>query len=655
MFFWIKPWFARQCLTCVRPLAYRQGNQRTVTKFGLSQVFYEKFQSIIMSWLERLQKVVSQENQEGELEEKIDGQINNLKSRLNRGENPVDETREVLSEEEQLERELLDLEQELLDLLTFDEVELENVLESSKDFLEWKVKSLKEIEACLEPLKEIEQGLNSILNSVENPGKSPNIDLYQVGWQEVVEGSEQTFEIFDELKQEEQEIFEEFNQRQEDSARFLEKLDEERQAISKMQSLVQHLKSEQGELEGLETIWQSNELKQKLGEEEEGLSTLMSNLERLEEIDEKLDSVVQKRKEMAEKANERDLSELKKLCQFINNEYENIISRLEKLEDMNKKNYFTHKEELEQQINLVRESVEMVEEYINERYNLEVSRGVSRRGLLKGLGAALGGWTGLDTAINVYRQVSAGQFEFMNPKAIGGYDPAIENSLNGKPTDVHIFNVYFREGNQKYNGQKVAREVEGSINSLKGVQFRIHWHNLRPGVETFLERREYSRSEIPEDNLKAIEQGAERFRQLVNDTTVGADDVDGLKIDSTDRIDEVEEYLNDYFPNSFMEVFGYGTVKVIAADFKMADFSGISFGGSFKDDVVFAARMDDQTWFTNLLIHELGHKLSLPHTVSPDIMSYSVTSQALQKHFKVPFGPESQANWDKVRKMYREG
>lgn len=134
-----------------------------------------------MGWRERLQNVVSSENQEKELEEKIDDQINNLKSKLNRGENPVDETREVLSEEEQLERELLDLEQELLDLLTFDDRELESILESSKDFLEWKVKSLKEIEACLEPLKEIEQGLTSILNSIENPGDSPNIDLYQVG------------------------------------------------------------------------------------------------------------------------------------------------------------------------------------------------------------------------------------------------------------------------------------------------------------------------------------------------------------------------------------------------------------------------------------------------------------------------------------------
>jgi hypothetical protein len=609
-----------------------------------------------MSWRERLQKVVSRENQEGELEEKIDSQINNLKSRLNRGENPVDETREVLSEEEQLEREVLDLEQELLDLLTFDEVELENVLENSKDFLEWKVKSLKKIEACHEPLKEIEQGLNSILNSVENLGNSTNIDLYQVGWQEVVDGSEQIFEVFNELKQEEQEVFEEFNQRQEDSARFSEKLDEERQAISKMQGLVQNLKSEQGELEGLQTIRQSPEVKQKLGEEEERVSTLVSNLERLEEIDEKLESVVQKRKEMAEKANERDSSKLKKLYQFINNEYENITSRLEKLEDMNQKNYFTNQEELEQQINLVRESVEMVEEYINERYNLGFSRGISRRGLLKGLGAALGGLTGLDTVINVYGQMSAGQFEFMNPKAIGGYGPAIENSLNGKPTDVHIFNVYFQEGNQKYNGQKVVREVEYSINSLDGVKFHIYWHNLRPGVETYLERYDYSRSQISEDELDTVEQRSEELRKLVNDTTVGGDDADGIKVDSTSRIDEIEEYLNVYFPNNFMEVFGYGTIKIIAADFNEASsFTGVSFGGSSKDDVVFAARPDDQTWFTNLLIHELGHKLSLPHTVSPDIMSYSPTSQALQKHFKVPFGPESQANWDKARKMYREG
>jgi hypothetical protein len=606
-----------------------------------------------MSWRERIQKVVSQENQEEELEEKIDSQIDNLNSRLNRGENPVDETREVLSEEEQLERELLDLEQELLDLLSLDDAELERVLESSKDFLEWKVKSLKEIEGCLEPLKEVEKGLNSILNSVENPGKSPNIDLYQVGWQEVVDGSEEIFEIFDGVKQEEKDIFEEFNQRQEDSARFLEKLDEERQAISKIQSLVQHLKSEQGELKGLETIRQSTELKQKLGEEEEQLSSLVSNLEKLEEIDQRLEAIIQKREELDEEFNDRDSSELRKLYQFINNEYESIISRLEKLEEMNQRNYFTNQEELEQQINLVRESVEMVEEYINERYNLEVSRGVSRRGLLKGLGAALGGWTGLDTAINVFRQVSAGQFEFMNPKAIGGYDPAIENSLNGEPTDVHIFNIYFQEDNQKYNGKKVAREVEESINKLEGVRFRIHWHSLKPSVEAYVDAWGVSRSEIPENNLEAVEKRAQKFQELVNDTTVIADDKNGLKIDRNERIDSVEEYLNDYYPNQISELFGYGKIKIVAADFGIKEASGVSFASDFKDDVVFAARMDDQTWFTNLLIHELGHKLSLPHTVSPDIMSYSPTSQTLQKYFKVPFGPESQVNWDKVRKLYR--
>ncbi|PSG99555.1 MAG: hypothetical protein BRC28_04130 [Nanohaloarchaea archaeon SW_4_43_9] len=603
---------------------------------------------------ERIQNILSREDKEEDLENKVDRQINSLKSRSKRGENPRYETEEVLSEEEQLERELLDLEKELLDLLTFDDSELDSVLESSKDFLEWKVKSLKEIEACLEPLKEIGNGLIRLLNSIENPGESPNIDLYQAGWQEVVENSEQIFEIFEKLEQEEEEIFQEFNQRQEDSARFLEKLEEERQAISRIQSLVQHLKSEQEELENLETIRQSPELKQKLDEEEDRLPTLVSNLERLEEVDEKLESIVQEREELAEEAKERDLSELKKLYKFINNGYEGIISRLEKLEEMNQKNYFTNQEELEQQISLVRESVEMVEEYINERYNLEVSRGVSRRGLLKGMGAALGGWTGLDTALNVFRQESTGQLEFMNPKAIGGYEPAIENSLNGNPTDVHIFNIYFREDNQKYNGQKVAREIEESINSLKGVQFRTHWHNLRPSLETFLERSEYSRSEIPEDHLKEVEQRADKFQQLIDDTTVVANDADGLKINSVERIDEIEECLNDCFPDNIKEVFGNGAIKIIAADFKVEYASGVSFEGSL-DDIVFAARLDDQTWLTNLIIHELGHKLSLPHTASPDIMSYSVTSQALQKQFKVPFGPESQANWDKVRKMYRKG
>ena len=588
------------------------------------------------------------------MENKVDRQINSLKSRSKRGEDPKYETEEVLSEEAQLERELLDLEQELLDLLTFDNSELNSVLESSKDFLEWKVKSLKEIEACLEPLKEIENGLIRLLNSIENPGESPNIDLYQAGWQEVMENSEQIFEIFEKLEQEEQEIFQEFNQRQEDSARFLEKLEEERQAISRIQSLVQHLKSEQEELENLETIRQSPELKQKLGEEEDRLPTLVSNLERLEEIDEKLESTVQEREELAKEAKDRDLSELKKLYKFIKNEHEGIISRLEKLEEMNQKNYFTNQEELEQQISLVRESVEMVKEYINERYDLEVSRGVSRRSLLKGMGVALGGWTGIDTALNVFKQASEGQLEFMNPKAVGGYKPAIENSLNGNPTDVHIFNIYFRENNWKYNGQKVAREIEESINSLEGVRFRIQWHNLRPGRETFLERSEYSRSEIPEDNLKEVEQRADKFQQLIDNTIVVAEDTDGLKINSIEKIYKIEEYLNDYFSDNIEEVLGNETIKVIAADFKMETASAISVEGSL-DDKVFATRLDDQTWLTNSIMHELGHKLSLPHTASPDIMSYSVTSQALQKHFRVPFGPESQANWDKVRKMYREG
>ncbi|PSG99010.1 MAG: hypothetical protein BRC29_02680 [Nanohaloarchaea archaeon SW_7_43_1] len=608
-----------------------------------------------MDWKKRIHGILSREEKEEELENKVDLQINTLESSLDKGENPLDETEKVLSEEEHLERELLDIEQELLDLLTFDDSELEVVLEKSKDFLEWKAESLKEIEACLKPLKQIENGLASILNSIENPGETPNIDLYQVGWQEVVENSEQIFEIFEKLEEEEQEIFEEFNQRQEDSVRLLEKMEEDRQAISRIQSLVKHLDSEQGELESLETIRQSPELKQKLGEEEDRLSTLTSNLGRLEEIDEKLESVVCKRKELAEEANERDLSELGNLYHIIENEYEGIISDLGKLEEMNQKNYFTSQEELEQQITLVRESVEMVNEYINERYNFEVDGGVSRRDLLRGMGAALGGWTGIDTAINVFRQASAGQLKFMNPEAIGGYDPAIENSLNGNPTDVHIFNLYFQEGDQRYNGQKVAKEVEESINTLEGVQFRVNWHDLRPCVETVIERSEYSRSEITDDELKSAEQRADKFRRLVNDTTVVAEDADGAKINSIKRINEIEECLDNYLPEDVRGVFSDGAIKVIASDFKLKDASGVSFGANSKDHIIFAARVNDQTWLTNLITHELGHKLSLPHTASPDIMGYSVTSQALQKFFKVPFGPESQANWDKARKMHGEG
>ncbi|PSH01265.1 MAG: hypothetical protein BRC26_03975, partial [Nanohaloarchaea archaeon QH_8_44_6] len=62
-----------------------------------------------MIWQERIENILSREEKEEDLENKVDHQIDGLKSGLKRGEHPRDETGEVLSEEEKLERELLDL------------------------------------------------------------------------------------------------------------------------------------------------------------------------------------------------------------------------------------------------------------------------------------------------------------------------------------------------------------------------------------------------------------------------------------------------------------------------------------------------------------------------------------------------------------------
>jgi hypothetical protein len=104
----------------------------------------------------------------------------------------------------------------------------------------------------------------------------------------------------------------------------------------------------------------------------------------------------------------------------------------------------------------------------------------------------------------------------------------------------------------------------------------------------------------------------------------------------------------------FRELTATETTVMFIADFNSGDFSGVSTDGRGTGKFALAKRFDNQTYGLNVVVHELGHKLRLPHSYSQDVMSYSVLATIAESKIRMPFGPESRLNWRKVRRNFED-
>lgn len=242
----------------------------------------------------------------------------------------------------------------------------------------------------------------------------------------------------------------------------------------------------------------------------------------------------------------------------------------------------------------------------------EKSSWFSRRRFLVGLGgvAAYGaGKTALDAHIHE-------GIRFFDPskQCVFAHRPAIKAAAQDE-LDVHLVNLESEHDDNDYEVYAERKKIDKGLKGL-GVDADVCAYNIDVPDEVY--------DTISETKVKAA-----RRSGLINTIETYVDEETGV-------IDVVEE----------------DDILVYIGDFESGDFEYR--GTAYASNACGISNIYNDTYTTNQVLHNIGHTLGLPHTLSEDQMTWSLIKETMGHEIVFGFGQESQYNWRKSMKYYRD-
>ena len=246
-------------------------------------------------------------------------------------------------------------------------------------------------------------------------------------------------------------------------------------------------------------------------------------------------------------------------------------------------------------------------EGLGDRGQLDLSRRNLTAGLLGIASFNFVSKTAVDTNIHGWN--------YGNPSARSdeAYKPAIQNFDNGK-LDLNIVNL--------------CLEPENAVNSdeeLKIVDDRLS--QLREGLD--VDTDSYN-LDLPR-----------KYEKLIKETTVKA---------SRDLTSDIENYLIN---KGLLEETEDG-LTIYIGDFDTENGDYIGTGHQDSNTGAVADKYGNMPHKLNQVLHNTGHKLGLPHTLTEDVMSWSPYKKITSFHKVHGFGIESKKNMEKIIEHYLE-
>nr|EGQ39767.1 MAG: matrixin [Candidatus Nanosalinarum sp. J07AB56] len=599
---------------------------------------------------------------QGKISNRVGSALSNLNQNPNQARKNLDN---ALESEEEFLNIVGEMDEELLSGLSLDKGEIADVTNFIDNILEKYKDSIFYIAERFSTVQRLRNNLYTCLREIET--NDVRIDLVGFGaWQKSIENAEKIAKILREDEDYWTKPPESYEQEKSELVEYIKNNDLEqcRLALEELDTALEALQQDEEKAEVIEEKLKNQDLLKESRKIDRALTETISDKERLEYLIERLSWLKQQQEErkndLRKWRKRKDGRTVKKTFSKFEDERNDIEQALEEIEGLAENGHVKKSESLEKGVESMRSLVKTLEKRFKMRYFFfqePIEKGLSRRDFTKAAAIFLGS-QGLDATLNVLKQAKADQLEFMEP--LEPHEPTVKSILDGEKPKIHIINIWFGDSEPVYRGEenKLMGRIKKGLQSLEGVDRenspKIKWHNVNPRQD-FSVGKEENQQEISRDVRKLVKQsGLDELRegeiiikpQKILEGNQGYTDVN------------LYEYLGQYWSDP---IIGNGQLKVLVADFQVGldnPVSGQARGGSSKDDgyslldYSFTYKPDNRNKFVNTTVHEIGHQLGLPHAASTvDVMSYAATSDALGTFTGVPFGPESNITWRKVKKQ----
>lgn len=351
--------------------------------------------------------------------------------------------------------------------------------------------------------------------------------------------------------------------------------------------------------------------------------------------------VLRKFKAKEEKLNTQ-LSQLKSKKENINHKFEEKQAEIKKLKQLAEKIEEKSSHETNRQL---RQKEKELAKDINQMIKFAQSKGqrkqieTSRRNFIQGFAATVFTAQGLGDELYSAFNKNANKVAF---EVVGSgrtppkkyYDNSnpfiIDKAINGT-IEVEIHNLAIgkedKHDRPSYPNQKIINHIETQFRRGLGIDININWH------ETLIENKTTNRSNL-------------RYKSALKNTKLR-----GTTEEDMEKLEELRQnIITDLSSKGYVE----SHVTNVVAAMSVGYFQPAAVANS--DERHAFMNREKTSKLSNLIIHELGHIVGLPHNKGRDIMSYSPERYLNQSLGLInpAFREESQRDWEKIKQIHEE-
>jgi hypothetical protein len=557
-----------------------------------------------------------------------------------------EELKQILEDEEHTDNDIFNIYENIISQVENEEVQFQDLLEMEEEEFQEAIKaSKKEIKIKREKLElilDFEEQINQLKITAENLTENFSEEVFQ-----------EFLHHHNQIKSDKKEIedLEQHSQPTVDAEALAELVQENREALEKIEMLVSYLEKEteflpdsgsQSIKNDITEIEKSKKNLQKISNSEQHIEELKQEIENIEEL--------QSNQEKAKK---------------IYNAFKSNKSNLERLESIINSKEFIMKaytgvstskgEERVHQIGEIRSTVsELIELHLEiskyfSKFKAEMAT-LDRRDFLKISGAIAAGTYGVKTGSNIWEQIRNNQFgplELVESR----HTPSIQAAAKGDKIRIDVIQLRFKDNereNADYNWQKIRGKTQKALKALN-IDADMQFRSYKLTAENYLKgvRPDTAGYEVRREHLTDLKQA------IINghpseDTETDLEEEHGISSTTKIVIDLFqfyEEYQNNIQENN--------SIKIVFSNFRRSGGVSTTYG-SETNEFVLMDSFGSQERFISTFVHEIGHKLGLPHTVTPqDIMSYSNLKEYTKNYLNkgIPhFSYESKFNWSRAKR-----
>ena len=544
-----------------------------------------------------------------------------------------------IEEEKKVSEEILEAENELFEILNYEEEEFEEVLDAIEEYQEFRMSIIQNAPA-------IHRLLGQIHGCFMDAKNNQNTEYLR----EALDFVSELRKILSGIKEKAERFENDFDSEKREAIMALGSLDREESILKELEQVEQFVVEEEKETEKRAADGGQKSAFPEIEDLENKTENIHSKLVDLENLVEQLEELDKKRENVASKLSKKQLKKVEALNEDTNAKVKECIDVLK----------IAHKngaisEDLRNSIGgmllFLKRIVNNFEEAESIRDNRPYWQPRKKQGRRKFLAHMAAGAAAKGALIDIGTGWAFHEWQYPDGEPSEYGYPAFARDVASGNGRIEIIHLKTRQDPPDYSGDGITAEIENAIGTLPNAKVEAKWLEMEPNLDFYCKINNTSPENLSKKQKDTVKEASKAIKTTVRNTTLYGEEHYGGD-HKTKAADILERQLSVFLGD---QPFQEGILRVIIAPFNVRAKQDDGVPGEISPETILIhypksafKNQRTQSRLITQIIHLIGHKLYLPHSSTPDVMSISSMDKAVRSHFDYYFSPESKKRWQKI-------